>query len=290
MAEDWIAVDPHIMAHYKFMRFRRLMGVDANQALCILLRLWSYAFLNAPDGDLTDFETWELAHASGLSALSDDEETDAAGAALIEALVTSGFIDRDGDSIVLHEWYQWGGRLHYFRANGRAQKNRHRYSQEVMTAVRSRDGDSCRYCRREVDWLNRRGKTGGTYDHVDPEGETSVENLVVACRGCNSKKGRRTPQDAGMRLHKAPSGTDPIANQNGTGTDPKREPKLFYPSRVESSREEQKRDENPSRAGARVGGAEKRSRPNGKGRPSTIAALQRAYEDGVGLPDDKARF
>lgn len=71
---------------------------------------------------------------------------------------------------------------------------------ELREQVRARDGDNCRYCGHEVIWTDRRSPLGGTYDHLDPYGENSIENLVVACRGCNSQKGRRTPEEAGMEL------------------------------------------------------------------------------------------
>lgn len=56
-----------------------------------------------------------------------------------------------------------------------------------------RDKYTCRYCR----------KYGDTLDHVFPEsrgGDTSWMNCVTACEGCNSEKGDRTPQEAGMRI------------------------------------------------------------------------------------------
>lgn len=73
-------------------------------------------------------------------------------------------------------------------------------SPELKAAVRRRDGDQCRYCGATVRWNDRRGERGGTYDHIDPEGTNTFENLVVACRGCNSRKGARTPDQAEMPL------------------------------------------------------------------------------------------
>ena len=35
-------------------------------------------------------------------------------------------------------------------------------------------------------------------------GETTWENLVACCHGCNNRKGSRTPEEAGMRLARAP--------------------------------------------------------------------------------------
>lgn len=67
--------------------------------------------------------------------------------------------------------------------------------------VATRDGFRCQYCgdRRPMDQL--------TYDHVVPKskgGRTTWENIVMACYGCNEKKGDRTPAQAGMRLRKTP--------------------------------------------------------------------------------------
>lgn len=64
-----------------------------------------------------------------------------------------------------------------------------------------RDGQQCQYCgtRPALRELN--------VDHVMPRsrgGGESWENLVVSCRHCNLKKGRRTPEEAGMRLLRQP--------------------------------------------------------------------------------------
>jgi 5-methylcytosine-specific restriction endonuclease McrA len=64
-----------------------------------------------------------------------------------------------------------------------------------------RDRDYCRYCGIRVNMNDRISTEGGCLDHVDPDGENTLENLVRCCRGCNIyRKGERTPQEAGMRL------------------------------------------------------------------------------------------
>ncbi|SRR5229473_800563 len=70
----------------------------------------------------------------------------------------------------------------------------------ILKAVRDRDGDWCRYCGHKVNWNDRRGTYGATYDHVTPGLLAGAENLVVACRSCNSAKRDRTPGEAGMTL------------------------------------------------------------------------------------------
>ena len=64
-----------------------------------------------------------------------------------------------------------------------------------------RDRYTCQYCQRTLN----SGEL--TLDHVIPRsrsGETTWENLVACCHSCNNRKGNRTPEEAGMRLTRAP--------------------------------------------------------------------------------------
>lgn len=66
---------------------------------------------------------------------------------------------------------------------------------KVQRAVRERDGDQCRYCR----------STEGPFelDHITPHsrgGPDTVENLVVACRDCNSRKSDHSLEELGWSL------------------------------------------------------------------------------------------
>jgi 5-methylcytosine-specific restriction endonuclease McrA len=67
--------------------------------------------------------------------------------------------------------------------------------------VLARDHLSCQYCGRKAPAREL------TFDHVVPRaqgGNTSWENIVTACSRCNTRKGGRTPTQAGMVLRKAP--------------------------------------------------------------------------------------
>lgn len=62
-----------------------------------------------------------------------------------------------------------------------------------------RDGFRCQYCGCKDDSL--------TVDHVMPKsrgGEDTWENLITACKPCNTKKGNRTPAEAGMAMLNKP--------------------------------------------------------------------------------------
>ena len=67
--------------------------------------------------------------------------------------------------------------------------------------VYARDGGRCQYC------VSKVARFEATYDHVTPRaqgGKTTWENIVIACVGCNQRKGGRTPAQAGMRLRTLP--------------------------------------------------------------------------------------
>lgn len=121
-------------------------------------------------------------------------------------LVDAGLWDDVEDvpgAIDIHDWDE-----HNAKRDATIEQRRHadrrrqavKRNPELRAIVRERDADLCRYCGRKVDFADRKSPNGGTYDHVDPRGDNSPENLVVSCRSDNSKKGDRTPEQAGMRL------------------------------------------------------------------------------------------
>jgi len=64
-----------------------------------------------------------------------------------------------------------------------------------------RDRYTCQYCHKTLP------SSELTLDHVVPRsraGETTWENLVACCHPCNNRKGSRTPDEAGMKLARAP--------------------------------------------------------------------------------------
>ncbi len=67
--------------------------------------------------------------------------------------------------------------------------------------IYGRDKYRCQYCAKKI------SMGSGTYDHIVPRsqgGKTSWTNIVTCCEPCNSKKGGRTPKQAGMQLRSKP--------------------------------------------------------------------------------------
>ena len=89
-------------------------------------------------------------------------------------------------------------RIVVLQAYDRVPLGRIRFSRHNIFA---RDDHTCQYCRRR---LPRRELN---LDHVVPRsrgGKTNWENVVTSCVPCNFKKGGRTPDEASMRLGRAP--------------------------------------------------------------------------------------
>ena len=65
----------------------------------------------------------------------------------------------------------------------------------------ARDNNQCQYCGKKFPTSEL------SLDHVTPRsqgGQTTWENIVCACVGCNVRKGGRTPREAGMALIRRP--------------------------------------------------------------------------------------
>lgn len=75
---------------------------------------------------------------------------------------------------------------------------RHFHRRITRRAVFARDQWSCQYC----------GSGGAlTVDHVIPRskgGQTTWDNIVTSCAGCNRRKGDRLPKQVGMHPREAP--------------------------------------------------------------------------------------
>lgn len=64
-----------------------------------------------------------------------------------------------------------------------------------------RDDYLCQYCGHKTE------RATATVDHVVPSsrgGKSTFENLVCCCSPCNARKKDRSPEEAGMRLRRAP--------------------------------------------------------------------------------------
>jgi 5-methylcytosine-specific restriction endonuclease McrA len=86
----------------------------------------------------------------------------------------------------------------------RLHKNVHMHKNGVKFSrinVLTRDGMRCCYCG------EKKRPRDLDYDHVLPRsrgGKTTWGNIVTSCKPCNRRKGSKTPQEAGMKMHFKP--------------------------------------------------------------------------------------
>lgn len=79
-------------------------------------------------------------------------------------------------------------------------------NRELCEAIIVRDENRCVYCDEQVDFKDRKGRLGGTYDHVDDKlldaplfvARNHIDNVAVACRFHNGHKRNRTPAEADL--------------------------------------------------------------------------------------------
>lgn len=156
----------------------------------------------------------------------------------VQAGVDAGLFSKIGDSYLVNDFLDHNRSRAQVEENqewGRNRKALHR-DRELVAAVRLRDKDECRYCAVAVNWTDKRGPVGGTYDLVSPGGPNTLENVVVACRRCNTVKNARTPDEAGMALRELGSDSsldstpESTRSRNGVGSDLK--PDLILDSNV----------------------------------------------------------
>ena len=188
----WLKVDDKLHDHRKVLRLLRLGEHRPDPAalgLWLLAAAWSAD--NRTDGWVPMFmlSRWDFA--------GDDHAQQLVDVGLWEPDQVDG-----DDGFRFHDWHEYNPS----KADQEAAAAQHARTVQLhrdpklIAAIRERDQDRCRYCGTAVNFSDRRSSTGGTYDHTDPDGPNSLGNVVVACRGCNSHKGHRTPAEAGMTL------------------------------------------------------------------------------------------
>jgi len=97
----WIESHQGLAVHPKTGKLARALKVTRVTAIGHLHLLWYFALDFAPDGNLTPIDPEEIAEGARWDGDAND---------FLDALIVSEFIDRDGDSITLHEWTSYGGK------------------------------------------------------------------------------------------------------------------------------------------------------------------------------------
>lgn len=111
----WIEVHQSLPSHRKIKRLKRTLKIKTAQAVGHVVMLWLWALDNAPEGRLDGLDPEDLAEAA---------EWQGDPVKFVDALRECGFVD-EGESLLIHDWQEYGGRLQGQRKD-RAAQNRER--------------------------------------------------------------------------------------------------------------------------------------------------------------------
>ena len=186
----WLRVESSFPNHRKIMMAGHLLGTGS---MGRIIGLWSvgacYSVANLTDGFVPRIVFL-------------DARYDKKPSAVVDVMVQAGLLEAAEGGYLLHDFTQYNPSAAEVKAkmDWDARRKQLYAMPNLVAEIRRRDKDRCRYCGRAVNWKDRRGEHGGTYDHVIPRGANSLQNVVVCCFHCNGRKGGRTPEQAGMTL------------------------------------------------------------------------------------------
>lgn len=97
MQQPWFQVFADLPGHIKIGKLRDGLKLKSRyEAVGLIVCIWSWAAVHAPSGELTEVSAQDLADAAGWRK---------SAKGFLEALVSSGFVDRGEDgSLSLHDW------------------------------------------------------------------------------------------------------------------------------------------------------------------------------------------
>lgn len=120
----WIESHQELSRHPKTKRLARRLDDTVRGTVGLLHMLWWWAMDYAPDGNLTRYESEDIA-----DAVMWDGDPDT----LINALVEVGFIDDGDDGLYIHDWNEYAGRLIDKREQNAERKRKSRERQKPVT-------------------------------------------------------------------------------------------------------------------------------------------------------------
>ena len=187
----WIELHQTIWTHRKTIMLAALLDIDEMYAAAHMIRLWTWALDNAQDGDLSGLPHKVIAFGAGWKGDPD---------AFVHAAIQAGWIDQEGDRLVLHDWYDYAGRLIEKRE---ANKERARKSRE-RNAQRARN---VRATNEDVAQLPNHTKPNDDDDDVNTHARD--EKFALAYRTFEQHFGLMNPTQRGILEECVDAGMEP---------------------------------------------------------------------------------
>ncbi len=130
----WIESHQTLSRHRKTLKTAGRLSVDRHKLIGHLHELWWWGLDNVGvSGVIENSTSYEIA-----AAAQWDGDPDA----FVEALIYGGFIDRDGDKLQLHDWYEYAGQLIEKRIEERDRSRRRREEKKNQGATGGQPPDA----------------------------------------------------------------------------------------------------------------------------------------------------
>jgi hypothetical protein len=113
----WIESHQGLSKHPKTKKLIRKLGIPGPHIIGHLHYLWWWALDFAQDGEITQFDAFDIADACEWK----DDPND-----LFLALVDAGFIDKKDDRYFIHDWHDYAGKLIEIRKKDAVRKRKSR--------------------------------------------------------------------------------------------------------------------------------------------------------------------
>lgn len=128
MSGLWIPSYQELKNHPKTQRVSEILDVKIVQVIGHLHLLWWWALSYAQDGDLTDFSNKEIARAAGWEG-----DPDVFVNSLVDCKIGKkhGFLEK-GESLILHDWNVYTGKLQERREADRDRKRKERQAKKAQ--------------------------------------------------------------------------------------------------------------------------------------------------------------
>lgn len=216
----WLEVHQELREHRKLYACADDLDVEPVTMLGMLISLWLWALDNVQDGNLAGISNRSVARAARWPEKKADK--------LMSALIANRWIDQDGESLSIHDWAEYTGRLMDGRKKDAERKRKKR--EEKKQKASGRDAEHPKTSGGRPADIQQTSATGPEKIHcysnsnsnnnilstVSPNGDTVESNILP---GAEAAPGRSQTDDLPPAVIAIPlnDGTEyPISPQNVT--------------------------------------------------------------------------
>ena len=134
----WIAVHEQIDGP-KLREFYKAAGISKCEAIGILTTLWLWGLNNADrDGALRCVEQKDIE-----LLIKDDITKKAAAGKIVDALISTGWLDTENGVLFIHDWGEW--QEQWYRALDRREKDKKRKRKSAEIPLQEAHGNSRKF-------------------------------------------------------------------------------------------------------------------------------------------------